>query len=301
MLNDERHRWELLEEIGDLLLSLRSDVVSIVAFGSFVRDGDYDDIDLLVVLTDLSKPPLERKDEILEIKDRIKHLPPADVLLVSVEECVDNFEAHVPLFLDIAFDGRIIHDNDFVARLMRETREYVKSQGIVRTESGGWRFPVRFRQSTPLSQLKDEEWASIWLGEAEQDLLAARRLLEAGIYDKCVTHCQQVVEKVVKAILICFGRSERSHYVGRALEREIKRQKLGQWTKELKVIARDAENLEPDVSLSRYPKIFGDRIWVPHREYDTTRAKSALQKAQFALDRGKEFVAWWFSGSEGGR
>jgi HEPN domain-containing protein len=200
--------------------------------------------------------------------------------------------------LDIAFDGHIIYDDGFIAELMTRTREDVKKKGIKRTETGGWRFPVKFRESTPLSKLENREWADIWLNDAKRDLDAAIKLFEDGIFDKCVTHSQQAVEKGVKSILICFGIYERTHYVSGILAKELKRQGLGQWSNRLGQIADYARDLELDATLSRYPGMFKGRVWIPYREYDEAKAKEALQKARFALDSSRAFIAWWFGNSE---
>jgi len=41
-----------------------------------------------------------------------------------------------------------------------------------------------------------------WLRYAENDRQAARHLLEAGDYETCAFHCQQAVEKLLKAVII---------------------------------------------------------------------------------------------------
>jgi len=289
-------KQEVIEQIRANILAQRQDVVAIVLFGSFLKGEDPRDIDVLVVVNEMDKSPLERKEDILAMKAGLDL--PVDVLLFSRDECVDNFEVHMPLFLDIAFDGHIIYDDGFIAELMERTREYVRKKEIERTETGGWRFPVKFRESTPLSTLENREWAEIWLNDAKRDLAAAIRLFEDGLFDKCVTHSQQAVEKVVKSVLICFGAYERIHYVSGILAKELKRQELGQWSERLRQLADYARDLEPDATLSRYPGMFKGRVWIPYREYDEVKAKEALQKARFALDNGRAFIAWWFGDPE---
>ncbi|MGQ0604767.1 MAG: HEPN domain-containing protein [Anaerolineales bacterium] len=41
-----------------------------------------------------------------------------------------------------------------------------------------------------------------WLHYAENDQRAAKALIEAEIYEHCVFHCQQAVEKLLKAIIV---------------------------------------------------------------------------------------------------
>jgi hypothetical protein len=47
---------------------------------------------------------------------------------------------------------RLLYDDGSMDQLMEETRCYVETQGIQRTETGGWRFPVVYRQATVLSK-----------------------------------------------------------------------------------------------------------------------------------------------------
>ncbi|MFQ6059271.1 MAG: nucleotidyltransferase domain-containing protein [Anaerolineae bacterium] len=151
MTKSRDSRWtkqEVIEQIRAHILVRRQDVAAIVLFGSFLKREDHEDIDVLVVVNEMDKSPLERKEEILAMKAGLDL--PVDMLLFSRDECVDNFEAHIPLFLDIAFDGYILYDDGFIAGLMARTREYVRKKEIERTETGGWRFPVKFRESTLL-------------------------------------------------------------------------------------------------------------------------------------------------------
>jgi len=289
-------REEIIERIKAGVKQSRSDVAAIVIFGSFAKEDDYRDIDLLVAVEAIDKPALDRKEEIHAIRRAVDLPLPLDVLLLSKEECHDNFQAHLPLFLDIAFDGYVVHDDGFFRSLVEATRRYVEERGIERTETGGWRFPVAHRCSTVLSALENRDWAHIWLNDAKQDMAAAINLFEAGIFDKCVTHCQQTSEKAIKAILACFGRLEKSHYVSDILVGEAKAQNLGEWEDKLMELAAWARDLEPDATLSRYPGMFRGQLWIPYDQYDEIRAKEALRKARRALDMGRAFVDWWFEG-----
>jgi len=100
----------------------------------------------------------------------------------------------------------------------------------------------------------------------------------------------------IKAVLACFGRFEKSHYVSDILESEAKAQDLGEWEDKLMELAAWARDLEPDATLSRYPGMFRGQLWIPYDQYDEARAKEALRKARQALDRGRAFVDWWFEG-----
>jgi HEPN domain-containing protein/predicted nucleotidyltransferase len=288
-------KQEVIEAIEDGVLRTHDDVAAVVLFGSFARGSEYRDIDLLVVVESLDKAPLDRKDEVQAIRQGIGLALPIEVLLFSKEECADGFRAHLPLFLDIAFEGLLLHDDGFVSQLMEETRRYVETQGIRRTETGGWRFPVAYRQATVLSTLKNHDWAQMWLSDAGQDLAAATSLFEDGIFDKCVTHCQQVTEKAVKSVLACFGILEKTHYVSGTLKEELEGQNVSDWADRLRELTAYARDLEPDATLSRYPGMYEGRMWVPHREYNEAKAQEALEKARRALDIATAFTQWWFA------
>jgi len=288
-------RQEVMDAIKAGVLRTRGDVAAIVLFGSFARGDEYRDIDLLVVMGSLDKAPLDRKDEVQAIRQGIGLALPIEVLLFSKEECADGFHAHLPLFLDIAFEGLLLHDDGSVSQLMEETRRYVEIQGIQRTETGGWRFPVAYRQATVLSTLKNHDWAQMWLSDAGQDLAAAISLFEDGIFDKCVTHCQQVTEKAVKSVLACFGVLEKTHYVSGTLNKELEGQNVPDWADRLRELTANARDLEPDATLSRYPGMYEGRMWLPHREYDEVKAQEALEKARRALDIAMAFTQWWFA------
>jgi len=65
-----------------------------------------------------------------------------DILLLTESEVLSNFRNHNPLFLDIAEEGIIILDyENFLHRLLAETRDYIKRRGIKRF-GDGWIFPV---------------------------------------------------------------------------------------------------------------------------------------------------------------
>jgi hypothetical protein len=61
-----------------------------------------------------------------------------------------GLEEHVFILMDVAFDGLVIYGGEPIERLLREAREEITARGILRTDTGGWRFPVKYRQSTPL-------------------------------------------------------------------------------------------------------------------------------------------------------
>lgn len=60
-----------------------------------------------------------------------------------------------------------------------------------------------------------------WLQSAESDHRAAKHLLESGDYEPCAFHCQQAVEKLLKAIIVeqTGGRPEHTHDLNALLEK----------------------------------------------------------------------------------
>jgi len=178
--------------------------------------------------------------------------------------------------------------------LLQQTRQDVAVRGIQRTETGGWRFPVRYRRRTALSPVDNAVWAEKWLADAERDLRAAETLFASHLYDRCATHCQQVTEKCVKAVLACFGRLEPSHHVASLLREEMAEQSTPGWESRLAQLANDAEQLEPAATWSRYPRLEGDRIVLPGGRYEEPQAKEALRLAQRSLTIAGDFVHWWF-------
>lgn len=112
--------------------------------------------------------------------------------------------------------------------------------------------------------------------ESYADLKAARALREAGVYARCMAHCQHTIEKALKAALavrdiIITDRHEVS---------EDFRQAYADWSlcDELAGMALELENIG---FRTEYP-LFGRRdlpIWIPSEHYTQADADKALQKA----------------------
>lgn len=272
-------------------------LLGVVVFGSSARGEatPHSDIDILIVAEGINPKRHRRGEEILQIK---KILPPVplDILLLSPDEAVSNFENHNPLFLDIAEEGIIIYDPEgFLKKLMGETTEYVRARGIEKVR-GGWNFPVQYGVATYLSQVSNQDFSLAMLKDGERDFVIGRKLLEEGFYDKSVYHFQQAVEKAVKAALIAFGIFQKTHFVGEVLIETVNAKEVpGIWKEKLIRIAELSESIEPDVSLSRYPGIRGNSLWLPYEEYEREDAEKAEKKANEVLSVSKEFVGFWFA------
>jgi len=253
-------------------------------------------VDVIVVLEGLDKPLLDRAGLEVDIRRAIGLIGlDVDVLIYDWEEFQDDLKNRFPLLLDAAFDGRVIYDADGITSALETAREDAEARGIRRTKTGGWQFPVVYREPTPLSPITNADWAKKWLDDAHRDLKAAETLFQAELYDRCVTHCQQAVEKSIKAILACFGRWERNHYVSGVLLQELNQHNLGDWTKTLTGLADKAAQLEPAAIWSRYPRRLKDRIILPVEQYGEREAGEALTLTRKAYKIATEFVRWWFS------
>jgi len=288
-------REALIGQVRTGVLAACKDVVGILVFGSFARAKPAHDVDVLVVVREAGKTQRERGAQIIAIRRAIGPLGlDVDVLIYTEEEFRAGLFSRFPLLLDVAFDGQIIHGDGELHSLLQQTRQDVTVRGIQRTETGGWRFPVRYRQRTPLSPVDNAAWAEKWLADAERDLKAAESLFADCLYDRCVTHCQQVTEKSVKAVLACFGCLERSHYVAALLRQEVGGHSVPGWESRLAQLADDAEQLEPAATWSRYPRMEGDRIVLPTDRYEEPEGAEALKLARRSLAMARDFVSWWF-------
>ena len=271
-----------------------------VLFGSQANDSHTQDsdIDLLVVAENINPKIHRRKKEMMALK---RSLPgkPLDLLLLSPKEVISNFSNHNPLFLDIAEDGIIIKDKgNFLSDLIKKTREYIQVKGIKRIKNG-WQFPVAYRAATPLSSVSNKDFAEAMLKDGERDFSIGKNLLRDEFFDKSVYHFQQSVEKCIKSVLIAFGTFQKTHFVGEVLVEVIGSQSLpDEWQRKLTEIAELSEELEPEVSLSRYPGIINNMLWMPCDEYGQQEAEESLKKAELVLNAARDFNQYWFSVSE---
>lgn len=273
------------------------EIKGVIAFGSRVKGKatPYSDFDILVVAEGINPKRHRRGSEIMQIK-RCLPLQPLDVLLLTSEEVISNFKNHNPLFLDIAVEGIILMDNDNILQnLVEETRGYIKEKEIKRLKDG-WRFPIKYREATYLSKVSNKDFALAMLKDGERDYLISKRLMDDGFFDKSVYHAQQSIEKCIKSILICFGVFQKSHFVGGILLEVSKEQEISEgWKKRLSIAAELSEEIEPEVSLSRYPGIIKNNLWLPSEEYDREDAEKAKEKAEEVLSVTKDFIKYWFS------
>lgn len=271
-------------------------ISGVVLFGSQAKDRQKpgSDVDLLVAAENIHPKLHRRKKEIVELKRSLPGLA-LDVLLLTPAEVVSNFSNHNPLFLSIAEDGIIIEDkDDFLFDLMQKTREYIVFKGIERLRDG-WRFPVAYRVATSLSSVSNKDFAAAMLKDGKRDFSIGQNLLRDSFFDKAVYHFQQAAEKSIKSILITLGIFQKTHYIGQILREEVQDKSLpGQWKQKLSEIADLSEELEPEVSLSRYPGIINNKLWIPSEEYDQKDAEESLKKTEAVLCTAVNFFNYWF-------
>ncbi|MGB9715444.1 MAG: HEPN domain-containing protein [Thermodesulfovibrionales bacterium] len=277
--------------------SLPFDIVAALLFGSWAKGSETpdSDIDLLIVADRINTKLHRRGKEIADIKHCIPGLS-LDVQLLTKEEVISNFRNHNPLFLDIAIEGIIILDKDkFLRNLMLETKEYLKQRGIKRF-GDGWIFPVEKGVPTYLSRVSNKDFSYAMLKDGERDFQIGERLIKDGFYDKAVYHFQQSVEKAIKAVLIAMGVFQKTHFIGEVLRGVISKKDIPiRWKPDLIEVAEISEEIEPEVSLSRYPGIIDDSLWLPFDEYEKEDADRAMEKAVKALSVARGFVEDWFS------
>ncbi len=257
-----------------------------VIFGSFAR-GEYthdSDIDLLVVAEKVPPEFHRRYKEIYTIKEALRGKR-IDIILMTENEVITNFRNHTPIFLDIAEEGiTLIDEGNFLQGLISETKDYIIKRGIRRIKEG-WEFPVEEGVPTFLSRMSNRDFASAMLKDGERDFIIGEKLLKEGFYDKSVYHFQQAIETCVKAILITTGAFQKSHFVGETLEKSILGGKIpGKWKGDLLKVAEISKSIEPAGTLSRYPGIINDKLWMPSEEFEEEDAEKAERDAHEAFD-----------------
>ena len=272
------------------------DIIAVAVFGSRVKENytEDSDLDLLVVASGIARKRHRRGEEIALLKKQLSPLP-MDVLLLTKEETISNFKNHNPLFLDIATEGIIVIDTDeFLANVIKETRNYLKKSKIKKI-ADGWVFPVKAGTPTFLSKVSNKDFSHAMLQDGERDLAIGKKLKEEAFFDKSVYHFQQAVEKFIKAILIAVGVFKKTHFVGEELRAIINKGAIPEdWKDQLSDAAEISEGIEPEVTLSRYPGISQDALWLPSEEYEELDAQRAQEKAEKVLTIAKTFTTRWF-------
>jgi len=286
---------DISEKIKDSPVAVKAACI----YGSFARKTQKrdSDIDLLIIADDIHPKKHRRGKEIADIKEWLSVDAPLDILLLSTDECISNFRNHNPLFLDIAWEGVILLDKDnFLKCLIEETRAYITKRKIIKHDDG-WSYPDASgdRRLFMLSGISNRDFAMVMFNDAERELQVGTNILKDCYYDKAVYHFQQSLEKSVKSVLICFGVFRKTHYVGEILLKEIeKRQVDREWKEKLRIVARASSEIEPEVTLSRYPGIDNGKLWNPADQYTKENANETKDICEKSIIIVSEFLETWF-------
>ena len=296
-MNTEEIIKHIRKNLEEKKKSLPIDVKATVLFGSWAKGTETldSDVDLLIVADNINPKRHKRGTEIGEIKRCLPGLA-LDILLHTKEEVISNFINHNPLFLDVAEDGKIIlDDGEFLWNLISQTKDYVRQRDIKRF-GDGWIFPVEKGRIAFLSRVSNKDFSQAMLKDGERDLEIGRKLTKDSYYDKAVYHFQQSIEKSIKSVLISLGVFQKTHQIGAILRKVIsERDDIPKWKNKLFEIAEISESVEPEMSLSRYPGIIKDSLWLPFEEYTREDAEEARGKAERTLFAAKGFIEDWFS------
>ena len=285
------------EKIKKRLASSPIKIIAAIIYGSWAKgvQTEDSDLDMLIISNEINPKKHKRGREIAQIKEWLSLGLSLDILLLKTDECISNFRNHNPLFLDIACEGMILIDqNNFLKNLMDETRDYILQRKLEKL-TDGWKFPVLYREETFLSEVSNKDFAVVMLTDGDRDFNIGMSLIRECFYDKAVYHFQQAVEKSVKAVLISFGEFKKTHYVGEVLTDRLKVMELEQdWKDKLSIIAKISDEIEPEVTWSRYPGIDRGTLWVPYQEYTLEDAMEVKEKSENVLKVAKDFIQWWF-------
>jgi len=294
-MNQNSIEW--LKAAKDKLKTLPIKIKATLIFGSWARNEKTpnSDIDLLIISDQIAHKRHRRGREIALIKGWFSLGLPFDILLLTTEECISNFKNHNPLFLDIACEGLIIIDEDnFLKNIMEETKSYISDKKLEKL-SDGWRFPVLYRKATYLSHVSNKDFAKAMFCDGERDFIVGSKIIEYGFFDKAVYNFQQAIEKSIKSVLISFGEFKKTHFVGSILMQKLKEVELeNEWKERLIDIANLSEEIEAEVTWSRYPGIDDGKLWIPSEEYTLDDAKEIKEKCKQVIDIGRAFFEWWF-------
>jgi HEPN domain-containing protein len=94
-----------------------------------------------------------------------------------------------------------------------------------------------------------EEEYGYWIEASEIDMETARVSFEAGLYSSCVFHCQQAIEKRLKAILAFTGKPKFSHSLTNLMEMLVDSEQIPE---EIRIALSE---LDLHYTHSRYPGI----------------------------------------------
>jgi predicted nucleotidyltransferase len=150
--------------VQDLKSRFNELLVSVIQFGSTAREmsKEYSDIDLLVLLEDLDHSSKEKSELEFQLswEWQEKFNKKIDLLILSSQDAIDNFEVHSPLFTTLALGVKIYYDKEeFFLKNFNSFLNKLKTQRYYYTDSvTTWDLS---QQATDL--LNSQENLSEWL------------------------------------------------------------------------------------------------------------------------------------------
>lgn len=119
--------------------------------------------------------------------------------------------------------------------------------------------------------------------ESQGDLEAAETLFAAGNYARCIFHCQQCIEKLMKSGLMLQGYGPiYEHKVSTAFAIEILSRMDESEAEKLRPIVEFASSLEGMFTKTRYPYYSKGEIVLPSKRFKEQDAKTTLNETKKA-------------------
>lgn len=130
-----------------------------------------------------------------------------------------------------------------------------------------------------MSLSKAQYEAKRWLKTAEEDLQAAKILINAGMFSHACFLSQQCGEKAVKALWLFFDEDPWGHSVQKLVMQYPKSESIN----DLETWLSNAAFLDKFYIPTRYPNGLPDLT--PGQSYEATDAKQAIEKAGFFINK----------------
>jgi predicted nucleotidyltransferase len=127
---------EVLEEVVERCKTvLGENLTSIVLFGSVARglEDSRSDIDLLIVVNKNVESDLLRD---IHIEILLEYSVKLDMMLMSKQDVIDNFEHFSPLFLSFVLGVSVLVDDDFFEKEYFKFLNRLKEENIKYVEGG---------------------------------------------------------------------------------------------------------------------------------------------------------------------
>ncbi len=151
------------EKVLSSILGLRSDVLAVIVFGSYVYMGRGRDLDIIVVVKDYKKDPFRDSIELrMSLHKKLGYRPYLDIHVLTLEDFRKNLE--VGTFLTgLALGYKILYDNTgYIEELIIEFLKRIADTGYTLINKyGEWRLHKHAR--ILLKKLEQHKKTSIQL------------------------------------------------------------------------------------------------------------------------------------------